>query len=165
MATDKLSTSLLCKYEGKNISSICTNGFTGASENHCAHFVSHVLSLTFGYTCQSQTGKDGNAANLRVHEVFARCPAVGKWSDLGTLTKCLAFTTYSSSVNLGAKTMANRPKKHIGIYCDGNIWHYSNTQDKVVKQTPEEFAKHYHGDEFVVFYGTFPTTADVVEAS
>jgi hypothetical protein len=61
--------------------------------------------------------------------------------------------------------MANRPKKHIGVYCNGGIWHYSNTKDKVVKQTPEDFAKHYSGKEFALFYGTFPTDADPAEAS
>ena len=61
--------------------------------------------------------------------------------------------------------MASRPKKHVGIYCDGNVWHYSNTKDKVVKQTPDEFAKHYGNSGFAVFYGTFPAGADPVKAS
>ena len=165
MGSEKLSVALLSKYEGKGIGGICSNGFSGTSDNHCAHFVNHVLRLDFGYTCGKATGKKDVAANLRVHETFAKCPEVGAWSSLGSITKCLAFITYKSSVKLKSKTMANRPKKHIGIYCDGNIWHYSNTKDKVVKQTPDEFAKHYGGDEFAVFYGTFPAGADPVEAS
>jgi hypothetical protein len=163
MAIDKLSAALLGKYEGLGIDQICTNGFTKKSDNHCAHFVNHVLSLSFGYTCKGATGKTGAAANLRVQETFAKCPQVGKWADRGaTVTKCFAFITYASSVDLGKKTMVNRPNKHIGIYCDGNIWHYSNSQDKVVKQTPDEFAKHYSGSGYAVFYGTFPTDAEPV---
>ena len=166
MGIDKLTTALLTKYEGQNISKICANGLTNNADNHCAHFVNHVLQLSFGYNCTKQTGKKNQAGNVRVHETFAQCPKVGNWPDRdGTINKCYVFITYKSSVNLAQKKMTNRPKKHIGIYCNGSIWHYSNTRDKVVKQTPAEFAKHYKGSEFALFYGTFPTDADPVAAT
>ena len=49
--------------------------------------------------------------------------------------------------------MDNVPKKHIGIFINGTIWHYSNSQHKVVTQTPAEFIKHYPGQGFALFYG------------
>jgi hypothetical protein len=143
-------------YLGKHISEFCSNGYKSDAENHCAHFVSHVKSYTFGYTCKGATGGTGDAANLRVHEVFARCREVGLFSDRGNVTECLAFVTKSAGVNLNNKSMANIPKKHIGIYSLGGIYHYSNSRHKVWKDTPDEFAQHYTGDGFQVYYGTFP---------
>ena len=64
--------------------------------------------------------------------------------------------TKSAGVNLNNKSMANIPKKHIGIYSLGSIYHYSNSRHKVWKDTPDEFAHHYTGEGFQVYYGTFP---------
>jgi outer membrane protein insertion porin family len=47
--------------------------------------------------------------------------------------------TRKENVNIGAKTMVNIPQKHIGLFCDGHIYHYSNTPDQVVKWTVEKF--------------------------
>lgn len=144
-------------YLHKHISQICTNGYADDGDNHCAHFVSHVRGYTFGYTCRNATGGTGPAANLRVHEVFSRSPQVGLFSDLpGTVTECLVFVTKSTGVNLAAHTMANVPKKHIGIYSLGHVYHYSNLRHKVWKESPEEFSRHYPGTGFEMYYGTFP---------
>ena len=145
----------LRNFEGQGIVKICDGGYTDAAYNHCAHFVSHALGYSFGFTCKGMTNKGTSPANIRVHELFAHCPKVGLWADFKG-TQCLAFVTDASNVNLKTKTMANVPKKHVGIYLDGTIWHYSNSKDKVVKQTPEEFAKHYAGKSITVFYGTPP---------
>lgn len=59
-------------------------------------------------------------------------------------------------MHVAKKTMINVPKKHIGIYLDNSIWHYSNTQDKVVVQMPDAFAHHYTGKDIAMFFGTFP---------
>jgi len=144
----------LNKFLEKNISDICTNGYTKAEDNHCAHFVGHVLEYTFGYTCKAATNGKGSAANLRVHEVFGRCPAVGRWDDRpADLKTCLAFVTAKSNVQVANKLMANVPKKHIGIFIDGTIWHYSNANHKVMKQDPDEFSHHYSGPDIELFYG------------
>jgi hypothetical protein len=55
--------------------------------------------------------------------------------------------------------MPNRPKKHIGIFCDGAVWHYSNTRDKVVRVTPESFGRHYPSPHNAMFYGEMPSGA------
>ncbi|PYX49427.1 MAG: hypothetical protein DMG79_08715 [Acidobacteria bacterium] len=144
----------LNKFINKNIKQICGNSYVEPKDNHCAHFVSHVMDYEFGYTCKAAgTGKvDG--ANLRVHEVFARCPSVGAWDDRpATLDPCLVFVTATSNVNVVAKTMANVPKKHIGIFVGGTIWHYSNAQHKVITQVPGDFVHHYPGPDIALFYG------------
>lgn len=152
-----VSESELTALEGKHIRDICPNGYDDDSHNHCAHFVSHVFDLTFGYTCKAATSGSGEAANLRVHEVFAQCPLVGPWDEMPlVLICCLAFVTYKTGVNIKKHTMTNQPKKHIGIYLNGNIWHYSNARTKVWKEDPATFAQHYPGTGFAMFYGTLP---------
>lgn len=151
----------LQKVEGKRIDAICDCAYHSNAENHCAHFVSHALGLDFGFTCKNMTGKGikgAKGANIRVHEIFPRCRQVGKWSDRPAhLTVCLAFVTSVTNVDLATKKMVNVPKKHIGIYNSRSIWHYSNTTDKVVRQSPEQFARHYAGSDIGVFYGEIPT--------
>ena len=144
----------LNKFLGKNISAICTNGYDKPNDNHCAHFVSHAMGYSFGYTCKvAGTGK-GTPANLRVQEVFAKCPTVGKWADRpALLDPCLVFVTGASHVNIATKTMANVPKKHIGVFVGGTIWHYSNLNHKVITQLPQEFIHHYQDPDTSLFYG------------
>jgi hypothetical protein len=96
----------------------------------------------------------GPAANLRVQEIFPRCTSVGTWDSRPTsVTSCLVFITKDSNVNLTTKVMANVPRKHIGIFLNGSIWHYSNTRGKVVKQTPSEFSTHYPSPHNTMFFG------------
>lgn len=144
---------------GKNINEICLCELHGANLNHCAHFVSHVMGYKFGYTCFNQTGKGDreNRGNIRVQEIFPQCPTVGKWDDKpATITKGLAFITDKDNVNIADKTMVNVPRKHIGIFIENTIWHYSNSRDQVVSQTSEQFSHHYSGADITIFYGEFP---------
>lgn len=148
----------LDKFLGKHIKDICDCEYANDAHNHCAHFVSHVMGYKFGFTCKGMTGKGkGSGANIRVHEVFSKCKEVGEW-DSATKPPgdCLAFVTGKSNVNLASKTMTNVPRKHIGIFCGNMIYHYSNSQRKVVKVTPAQFAHHYSGNDIKVYYGTFP---------
>ncbi len=153
--TQTPTTADLQKYEGKHIKDICGNAYHNDSDNHCAHFVSHVLGFSFGLTCKGMTGKGTKGASLRVHELFAKCPEVGKLADCKAAA-CLVFITKAGNVNLAQKVMSNVPQKHVGVYVDGTIWHYSNGRRMVVSQTPEAFSKHYPGAGFALFYGVFP---------
>jgi hypothetical protein len=158
---------------GKDIKDICENGFDDADKNHCAHFVSHVLGLTFSFNCAQLVGGNHAAANVRVHEIFAECPRVGKWEDADQDQIQLVFVTRKDVVNLATKTMQNIPQKHIGIYSDGFVYNYSNTSDKVVKQSVSDFLARfqavYSGDQGL-FFGEIPSsdlhlTVDVSGAS
>lgn len=142
---------------GDAISKICPNGYTNPNDNHCAHFISHMLEYRFGATCRTMSNGTSPGANIRVQEVFAHCPTVGAWADRPSDVKqCLVFVTHQSNVNLKKKVMENVPKKHVGIYLDGSIWHYSNSKSQVVNVTPEEYQKHYPGPGIALFYGTMP---------
>ena len=147
----------LTGYLGKSIADICQNGYTSSHDNHCAHFVSHVLGYTFGVTCKMMGTGNGPAATLRVQELFPRCPSVGVWSlRNASLHTCLVFITRASNVNLAGKVMANVPRKQVGIFLGGAVWHYSNREHKVVKQTPAQFARHYPAPDNAMFYGSLP---------
>jgi len=146
----------LPKVVDKHISDICDCSYTNDTDNHCAHFVSHFMSYRFGFKCKDMSGKGtGAGANIRVHEVFGRCAAVGLWGDKPD-EDCLAFVTASTNVDLANKTMKNVPAKHIGISFGGKIYHYSNSKRKVVAASPEDFAKHYPGSNITVYFGSFP---------
>lgn len=142
---------------GKGIDRICMVGYVAADTNHCAHFVSHVLRYQFGVTCRQMASGPGRPAGIRVHELFPHCPTVGRWqSRPSTLRKGLVFITNPANVDLHAKTMQNVPNKHVGIFFGNEIWHYSNVQDQVVKQTAAEFSLHYAPPDNGMFYGSQP---------
>ena len=143
----------------KAIDKICPNKFHDLTANHCAHFVSHMTDLDFSFNCVEFKGGTKQPANVRVHEIFERCPKVGKFDDADKTKTQLVFVTRKTNVNLANKKMGNIPEKHIGVFCDGMIYHYSNTPDKVVKWTPQKFLDTfqaiYTGDQGL-FFGTIP---------
>jgi hypothetical protein len=152
---------------GKPIDDICGNGFVDHDLNHCAHFVSHAMGLKFGMTCKKLAGGSKPAANVRVHEVFAQCPAVGNWPAPPSTQAVLIFCTADKNVDLATKTMKNVPKKHIGIFEGGFVYHYSNTKEKVVRQTVAEFQKTFnktYGGPQGYFWGIVPGTKAVKSA-
>ena len=158
---------------GKNINQICGNGFHDASANHCAHFVSHATGMSFSFNCKQFAGGNQPAANIRVHEVFAKCPRVGKWENANAAVTQLIFVTRKDVVNVATKTMQNIPQKHIGVYQNGFVYNYSNGQDKVVRDTVSDFFARfqaaYSGDQGL-FFGEFPNsdlelTVDLTAAS
>jgi len=152
-----ITQSQLDSYLGKSIGAICQNGYADDHDNHCAHFVSHVLGYTFGVTCQMMGNGRGTGATLRVQELFPKCKSVGVWSlRPSSFSTCLVFISRASNVNLAGKVMANVPRKHIGIYLNGFIWHYSNSRHQVIKETPSQFKRHYPSPDNAMFYGTFP---------
>jgi hypothetical protein len=76
----------------------------------------------------------------------------------------IVFVTDKSNVDLAARTMRNVPMKHVGIFSDGQVYHYSNSQDKVIRQTPTAFLARFqgfYGGSQGLFFGTFPPTARV----
>jgi hypothetical protein len=140
---------------GKNINQICPNGFHAANLNHCAHFVGHAVGITSPFNCAQFTGGKKEASNIRVHETFGYCSKVGLWKDADLTRPQLCFVTRKDVVNVAKKEMKNIPQKHIGVFCDGHIYHYSNGKDKVIKQTPTEFLATfqavYSGDQGLFF--------------
>lgn len=130
---------------GKNINQMCPNGFHDPALNHCAHFVGHAMGLAGPYNCAQHTRGRKEAANIRVHETFAQCSKVGYWADADLSRPQLCFVTRKDVVDVPRKAMGNIPQKHIGVFSGGMVYHYSNSQDKVVKQTPADFLARFEG--------------------
>src|SRR5687768_10764957 len=101
----------------KTIADFCQNNLTGTVENHCAHFVCHVLELDAGYDCKTHKNGSHPGACLRVQELFPECPQVGNWNNAPQGMK-IVFVTDKSNVDLTAHTMRNVPRKHVGIFSD-----------------------------------------------
>lgn len=161
-ALGKLS---LNSFLGKSMAEICPSGYADTSNNHCAHFVGHALDITAGLTCHGMTSgkkRKGEAASLRVQEIFAVCPSLAEYDNKTMAGKrgLMFVSAPSSFVTTGTKTtIRNVPKKHIGIFLNGTIWHYSNSRNKVVTQTPAQFIKHYSGQTNALWFGTLPPGA------
>jgi hypothetical protein len=144
-------------YLGRSIGDICPNGYIDDTANHGAHFVAHVLGYTFGVTCRMMGSARGAAASLRVQDLFQRCPRVGVWSlRPSSMTTCLVFVSRASNVNLAGRGMAGVPRQQVGLLMNGYVWHYSNRQRIVVRQTPAQFSQHYAGPDNALFYGSLP---------
>ena len=148
-------------FVGKWIGDICPVGYDDDAFNHCAHFVSHVLKLNddtgLGPTCattslerkQKYKGK-GVGACLRVNEIFNACDDL----VLPDAKGCLVFITKLTNIKNDG-TMGDNPRKHIGIYFGGNVWHYSNTHQEVARWDFDQWKKtldaHYGGHTTVKF--------------
>jgi hypothetical protein len=150
-----LNESTLNTYVGQPISQICPHGFDKPDDNHCAHFVSHALQLSLGYTCALAKGRAGAAAaNLRVHELFPHCQNRREVLECPTVGEGLIFV--SAPDNFKPDGINNVAKKHIGILLNGRVWHYSNTNHKVVVQSVGEFLFHYSTQTNALWFGSLP---------
>lgn len=151
---------------GLSIDHFCSNGFVNPAENHCAHFVCHVLAVAAGYDCKTHTGKPGAGATLRVQELFAHCPRVGAFKD-APAGICAVFVTAKGNVDLARHSMRNVKQKHVGLYDGIHVYHYSNGKDQVIRQTPAEFLAHFdaiYDGEQALYFGTLPPEAQVPES-
>ena len=154
-----LTPSLLQTYAGQPIKNICPHGYDARADNHCAHFVAHVLQLDFGLTCAMMKGGHSIGANIRVQELFARCPSTREVIECPTTGEGLIFVSAVSSFAGAPGVIANVPKKHVGLVMNGLVWHYSNTRSRVETQTVGEFLFHYPRQHNALWWGTFPPVA------
>lgn len=145
-------------YVGKSIADICANAFAAPTQNHCAHFVSHALSLQLGMLCGDmafKTRKTG--ASIRCDELYNKLSKTGPWEDKTMATDgVLIFVLSARNVINGV--MMNVPQKHVGIYGGGKVYNFSNSQHKVVADPSvdafhKKFKLTYAGNDISLFYG------------
>lgn len=154
---------ILQSYAGQTIADICPHGFDDSDDNHCAHFVAHVLQLHFGMTCGRLKGmRDAPAAaNVRVQEIFAECPETREVVSCPAVGEGLIFVSHRTSFRGTPTRIRNVPRKHIAIQLNGLVWHYSNTRDRVVSQSVGSFLEHYPRQQNALWWGAFPRVARV----
>jgi len=129
-------------YVGNNISQICPFGFTNEAHgtNHCAHFVAHLLNLSFGFTCHGRNG-----ATLRVNEIYNRCADRGDWSSLPIpLNYTLIFATQPTNMGHDGTMMDGR-NKHMGIWSFPYVYNYSTMARQVLKELVPDFLSRLQG--------------------
>lgn len=155
-----VTTVILDALVGKGIGEICENHFDSASQNHCAHFVSHVLGLRLGLTCGGMTFRPpSRGASIRCDEVFNRLSQRGPWASAPALTNGLLLFATSSS-NVINNQMANVPRKHVGNIFGGAVYNFGNSDHKVRKEaTIEAFRSrmgHAYGDPQIGLFYAVP---------
>ena len=148
----------------KHISYLCPFSIgKNNSQNHCAHFVSHIMGYEFaGPTCKNFTWADKQrkekGATIRVDDLFNNLPKTGLLSNKPPPTvEYLIFVTLASNMRkVGIKwIMGNQSKKHVGILSRGKVWNYSNTQNRVVADLLQAFKAKFSNN-----YGTRGTTVE-----
>jgi len=157
----EISLSTLQGYVGKPISDICSNGFSSPSQNHCAHFVSHVHGIKLGMLCGDmalKTKKTGSS--IRCDEMYNRLTAKGPWDGKPALSNGLLIFVLSKR-NIVNGTMLNVPQKHVGIHFGGKVYNFSNSHHKVVVDHSvdafhSKFKNVYAGNDISLFYGVAP---------
>ena len=141
-------------YLGKSVESFCGKyGKVGDSQNHCAHFVSHVLKLRIpGAALCSNVGDSSYSYAerrmgfcVRVNQVFNSCKNRARWDDKKLPTEvCFIVATLESNVETkDPLTIGSMSRKHIGFYSGGWVYNYGNTADKVRKTSLADFKRHY----------------------
>lgn len=155
---------------GMNISKICPFSIAkNNSENHCAHYVSHIMGYELpGATCKNTTWADkqkpAKGATIRVNDLFSATPTTDLLANKpAALTECLIFVTLSSNIKKAgcALEMGTHPKKHIGILSQGKVWNYSNTHNKVAADILALFQANFSnaykttGNTVEFYYGKF----------
>ena len=151
----------LQSYVGKSIDDICSNGFSSAAQNHCAHFVSHALGLKLGMLCgDMKFATRGTGGSIRCDELFNRLGDFGAWEDRPASDNGLLIFVLSAR-NMGNGVMANVPQKHVGIHFNGKVFNFSNGQHQVVADPSVEafhnkFKRTYAGGDVSLYYGVAP---------
>ncbi len=148
-------------YVGKSIGDICSNGFSTSKQNHCAHFVSHVLGIKLGMLCGDMTWETRKTgASIRCDELYNQLRSKGEWKDKPALADgLLIFVTSAANVRNGL--MTNHPKKHVGIHFGGQVFNFSNSKSQVVVDHSVDafhnrFKLNYGGKDISLFFGAFP---------
>jgi len=54
-------------------------------------------------------------------------------------------------------------KRHVGIFLNGNVWHYSNLDHKVIKQYIPEFIRHFKRNTDALWIGDLPNQSRPAE--
>lgn len=156
-----ISLASLQGFVGKPISDICGNGFSSATQNHCAHFVSHALNIQLGMLCGDMSYKTRKTgASIRCDELYNRLTRKGKWDDRPERSDGLLVFVLSAR-NVVNGVMVGVPQKHVGILLGGKIYNFSNSKHKVVADPSIEafhnkFKSSYAGGDISLFFGVAP---------
>jgi hypothetical protein len=153
-------------YLGKSVVDFCGKyGSAGDDQNHCAHFVSHVLDLRIPGAALCSNVADSQYAYedrrkgfcIRVNQVFNSCKSRAYWDDKN-LPSQVCFIVATVEANIESEnplTIGSMSRKHIGFYSGGWVYNYGNAKDKVRKTSLADFKSHY-GKKTVLLKSDLP---------
>jgi hypothetical protein len=174
-ASPGVATPGLDRYVGQSVEDFCEfhYGEIGDEESHCAHFVCHAIGIQVGRTCESLLAWKQVSANIkagmsatakgytvRVNELYNSLTERGDWAKR-TADPSFIFATLPSNITVDRQTMGGQPKKHVGYFASGTVWHYGNTDDEVKKDSLDIFQQKFkkaYGSTVIFLYGSLPST-------
>ena len=128
----------LANFVGKLIKDICGKYDNGSTGNNCAHFVGHALAyrLPGAALCSNCAGTLYTYAErtkgfcIRVDQIYNSLSNRGGWPQVSPTSQCIVVATiHSNLTDKDNHKIGDNPRKHIGIFYNGNVCNYSNTQD------------------------------------
>lgn len=159
-----ITKSELDAWVGKPIGDLCQNNFTTPKENHCAHFVSHVLGIRLGMVCGNMgmnRATRHTGGSIRCNELYNALQWTGPWDQrpIHLIDGMLIFVISASQVV--NNVMQPVPKKHVGIHFAGHVYNFSNSQHKVIVDPSVEafhgkFKRQYGGGDVSLYFGVRP---------
>lgn len=152
------------QYVGQSISQICSFYGTAPHINNCAHFVSHALSYRIqgaalcsnvaGTTCDYKHRHEGFC--IRVDQVFNSLSNRGNWPEKPPTGQKIAVAMLKSNfVDDANFLIGDQPKKHIGIFHQGLIYNFSNS-NHIVKKSPVDHFKTLYGVGTILLIADLP---------
>jgi hypothetical protein len=156
----------LIPFEGQGPANFCNTGLVTSGQSHCAHFVCHALDFKMAKPLcgDLQLETRGKGVTMRVDDVFNYCTVTGFYEDPAKIPDAVvaksAFLVVATRPDNiedrgGTIFVGNNPHKHIGICASGDIWNFSNTRHKVVRDTAANFfkkMKHSYGSNTRFLY-------------
>ena len=158
-----LNQPLLESYRGSHISEICLNRFDGNDRNHCAHFVGHVLQISHGKTCHRMVHRSHrvmDGGTILVSDLFDISPNVRELVACPTTGQGLIYVSAPGNfqqIGSNAYRIKTVRKRHVGLLLNGSVWHYKNSQNKVISQPVSQFLSHYRRQNNALWIGDLPS--------
>jgi hypothetical protein len=167
-----------------DIHDICDIGYWKQSENHCAHFVSHVLGIRIPHKVAcDRMPRDSSApkvaglmgVTVRVYDLFNSVAAKSRvlLGDKPPLSLCLVYTTIESNYLPSQNKMQDdldqvRSDEHVGLYANEWIYHFSNKKKRVVRWQLKQWREFHHidkkgkSDKHVALYSDLPPNRKII---
>lgn len=149
----------------KSIKTFCPK-YCDKSDNHCAHYISHVLQLRLpgALLCSAvidhskySSKERSDGYNIRVNEVFNACTNRAKWDNDKKEEMCIVVATVAAAIEAWEPpSLTTHPRKHIGIYYSNLVYNYSNRHQSPKKPTIGDFKKHYGRHDTILLRADLP---------
>src|SRR5262249_54097161 len=104
-------------------------------------------------------GDTAKGYTVKVDQLYNSLVDKGDWNKRSA-DPCLIFATPPDNVDVHRTFMGGAPKKHVGYFASGTVWHYGNTDDEVKKDSLDVFQhkfKRAYGSTVVFLYGALPS--------